>query len=82
MTNFPQRGPVSEALRDWCRWIYLQADMSLRATEAKGGGVDFKGRALTWRDYCGKYERRLIESAMWEGIFEPADPPQKPRGMK
>jgi hypothetical protein len=27
----------------------------------------------SWLDHCGMNERRLIEAAMWSGVWEPSD---------
>lgn len=73
MRSRPTRG-VSGPLREWCQWVWLQADLAARATEKQfpsDGPRD-------WRDYCGIYERGLIEAAIQHGIFEPTAKPAPP----
>jgi hypothetical protein len=60
-------GPLPSALREWCQWIHLQADLAHRATPKR---LTPEGEASTWLDFCGMYERRLMEAAMSAGVFE------------
>lgn len=72
--RIPMHGPLPEALRDWCQWIYLHAELAFR-TASKTGHPPLtpEGDEATWLDFCGLRERRLIEVAMWSGIWEPVE---------
>lgn len=61
-------GDLPAALRDWCRWIHLQADLAHRTTPNRRTP---EGEPATWLDFMGQSsERPLMEAAMRAGIFE------------
>jgi hypothetical protein len=61
-------GPLPAALREWCLWIYTQAELAHRTTPNR---LTPDGTASTWLDYMGQAsERPLMEAAMAAGVFE------------
>jgi hypothetical protein len=61
-------GDLPHALREWCKWIYLHADLACRP-----GSLDPDGKPATWQTFCGVRERGLIEEAMRAGIWRPEE---------
>ena len=82
MVRIPKHGPLPEALAAWCQWIHLHADLAFR-TAGKTGQPPLtpEGGEATWLDFCGLYERGLVEAAMWSGLWEPAEETDERRAV-
>ncbi len=64
-------GPLPAALREWCKWIHLQADLAHRTAPKR---LTPEGEPPTWLYFMGQaYERPLMEAAMAVGVFEVVD---------
>lgn len=64
-------GDLPAALREWCAWIYLHADLAIKAAPR---AMTPEGKPATWLDMCGQAnERPLIEAAMRANIWRPAE---------
>lgn len=70
-------GGLPDALRAWCEWIWVHADLAIRATpDARTP----EGTPATWLDMMGQArERPLVEEAMRAGVWAPPlfEPPDE-----
>jgi hypothetical protein len=58
---------LNAALREWCDWIHLQAELASKTCVSGPPGVDPKD----WRNHMSIRERRVFEAAMALGIWTP-----------
>lgn len=62
-------GPLPAALREWCGWIWRQADLAYRTRPDRRTP---EGEPSTIFDFMGQvYERPLLEEAIRSGVFDP-----------
>jgi hypothetical protein len=65
-------GPFPDAVRRWCDWIYLHAELSYRTTPNR---LTPEGKPSTWLDFMGQTsERPLMEAAMRASVWSPPLP--------
>ena len=63
-------GDLPDAIRQWCRWIWTQAELAHRVTPDRRTP---EGGPATIFDFMGQAsERPLMEAAIKAGIFVPA----------